>query len=116
MQPMQDVPNITQIVDQIDHAADLVTAMMRLHGWLLRPGDQDVPLQDEVDSYLRRLVVEAFYAFNDAKQEAKEDGQNPNDWEIEGYSGDDRLFDITVTGLADGPRGSLTAQIYLRLA
>lgn len=114
---MADVPNITSIIEQINCATLAATDFMRRHGMLLDIGCKDVPLEDEVDVYLRRLVLESYWNFNEAKDEARrEEGvPMPNDWEIEGYAGDDRLFEVTLTGLAGAPRGFMTAKIFLRL-
>lgn len=114
--PMADVPNIAGVIEQIDHAADLATYIMRSHGRILAPGRPDVPVQDETDNYLRQLVLEAFYGFVAAKDEAiKDNTMIPPDSDIEGYAGDDRHFEVTVTGLADTP-GHLTAEIYFRIS
>lgn len=114
--PMADVPNIAGIIEQIDHAADTATFLMRSHGRILSPGRPDVPVQDETDVYLRMLVVEAYHAYQSTKAEGALERIPPADWEIEGYADDGRNFEITVTGLVDAPRGHLTAEIFFRLS
>lgn len=115
--PMSDVPNIVGVIEQIDHAADLATFLMRSHGRILAPGRPDVPVQDECDNYIRALVLEAYYGFQAAKEKAiTEDKQCPPDYDIDGYAGDDRHFEVTVTGLHNAPRGHLTVDILFRIS
>jgi hypothetical protein len=114
---MQSVPNVSSIIEQIDLSATLATHIMRSHGMLLEPGCPDVPLQDEVDRYLRKLALEAYYAFNSTKDEAISEHTTPvPDWEIEGYAGDDRLFEVSMSGVSNAPRGFLRIQVFFRLA
>lgn len=113
--PMQDVPNVSSLIEQIDMASTMATFFMRSHGVLLAPDCQDVPLQDEVDRYLRKLVLEAYYAFNETKAEALAENPNIPDWEIEGYAGDDRIFEVSISGVAQAPRGFMHLQILYRL-
>lgn len=121
LEPMKSVPNIAGIIEQIDHASDLATHLMRSHGWLLQPGVPDVPVQDETDQYLRMLVLEAYAGFLEAQDEAHAAATtahvlDPADHEIEGYAGDDRRFEVVVTGIVGAPKGHLSAQIFLRIS
>lgn len=116
LEPMADVPNISGVIEQIDHAADLATSIMRSHGRILAPGRPDVPVQDETDTYLRALVLEAYSGFIAAKEEAITNHQPPPDSEIEGYAGDDRHFEVMITGLESAPHGHLTVDILFRIS
>jgi hypothetical protein len=123
LEPMRDVPNVSSLIEQIDMAATMATFVMRSHGILLEPGCPDVPLQDEVDRYVRKLALEAYHAFNSTKEEAAtEAAAAPKlnlpvpDCDIIGYAGEDRLFDVSISGIANAPRGFLRLQILFRLS
>lgn len=120
LEEMIDVPNIGAIIEQIDHAASLATEEMRRRGIRL-PSDvpdgglvpRDVPLQEHVDRYLRYLVASAYEGFMITQAEAP---PATPEWEIEGLPDYvDPMFDVTITGLEEAPRGFLVVRIARRL-
>jgi plasmid stabilization system protein ParE len=132
LEELAQVPNIGTIIEQIDHAATIATEEMRRYGLTLPtviPGTaerpQRVPLQHEVDTYLRFLVADAYIGFSEAKQEAQEHGAIAvmaaghgaiPDTDIEGFpEAFDPMFDVSVTGLSGAPPGYLTVRISRRL-
>lgn len=112
-EPLRRVPNLQTLVEQVDNAATQATVFMRLMGLCLGTTGT-VPVQADVDRYLRQLVIQAYDGFVLARDEAKTQGDNVADFEVEGFSTDDRLFDVYVTGLKGHP-GSYTASIFIRL-
>jgi hypothetical protein len=131
LEEMTSVPNVGMIIEQIDRAALLVTEEMRRYGLTLPtaiPGSdikpKTVPIQQDVDTYLRFLVADAYVGFNLAKEEARKHGAvavhsvglEVPDTDIEGLPEYvDALFDVVVTGLQGAPAGFLTVRISRRL-
>lgn len=115
LENMATVPNIDTVIEQVDAAATKATEYLRRYGMSL-PGGSDTrpPMLDEVDQYLRSLVAEAYDGFVAAREEAMAAPLPVNDDQIDGYGTDDKLFDVTLTGLEE-PRGHLTTTIALRL-
>jgi hypothetical protein len=130
---MRHVPNIGMVIEQIDLAAKMATQFFRSYGIALPspvpqgppPTRLGPPMHEEVDTYLRFLVSDAYIGFSLSKQEAATEGAvaifakggSPGipDTDIEGLPEyDDPLFEVKITGLQDRP-GFVTAQISLRL-
>jgi hypothetical protein len=134
MEELAGVPNVGMIQNEIAYAAMIATEEMRRYGLTLPtqfPGGsgepaRHVPLFDDVDTYLRFMVADAYVGFQVAKQEAASSGVIPihtvggnnviPDYEIEGLPEyDDPLFDVVITGMRDAPPGFLTVRISRRL-
>lgn len=103
---LQGIPNADAVIERIDLAARTATVFLRQYGMTL-PGGVGVPVLDEVDVHLRRLVSDAIDSFQQAV------GDNPQD-EVDGVAGDE-MFDVWVESAA-GITGHFSPPLRVRIA
>lgn len=100
LEDMRHVANIGQLLAQIDSTAFRFTAYLRMFGIQLSEGRGRVPLQAEVNMYLRKMVSNAYEGLLQAARDAP---RGAADLQVEGYDSDDRLFDVLVHSVQAKP-------------